>query len=58
MTKFKETEIKQAKGCDFVRFVKNVYRTLLTRGMKGCYVYFLDKNTENFFRTRIEGNNK
>jgi hypothetical protein len=27
---------------------------LLTRGMKGCYVHFMDKNTENFFRSRME----
>jgi hypothetical protein len=40
---------------EFTRFVKNVYRVLLTRGMKGVYVHFLDKDTENYFKTRIEG---
>jgi len=34
--------------------IKNTYRTLMTRGMKGCYVYFLDKETEKLFRNRIE----
>lgn len=29
-------------------------RTLLTRGMKGCYVYFTDKETEGYFRGRME----
>ncbi|MCU0456625.1 MAG: DUF2075 domain-containing protein [Bacteroidales bacterium] len=38
----------------FEKHVKNIYRTLLTRGMKGCYVYFTDKSTEEFFRERIE----
>jgi hypothetical protein len=38
----------------FEQHVKNVYRTLLSRGMKGCYVYFVDKNTERFFKSRIE----
>jgi uncharacterized protein len=38
----------------FVQLVKNTYRVLLTRGMKGCYVHFMDKNTENFFRSRME----
>jgi hypothetical protein len=33
--------------------IKNTYRTLMTRGMKGCYVYFTDKETENYFRARI-----
>lgn len=36
------------------RIIKNTYRTLLTRGRKGCYVYFTDQETENYFRSRIE----
>jgi DUF2075 family protein len=39
---------------DFLRNVKNTYRVLLSRGMKGCYVTFLDKATETFFRSRME----
>jgi uncharacterized protein len=38
----------------FESHVRNIYRTLLSRGMKGCYVYFVDKDTERFFRSRIE----
>lgn len=38
---------------NFEKHVKNIYRTLLTRGMKGCYVYFTDKETEKYFRERI-----
>lgn len=34
--------------------IKNTYRTLMTRGMKGCYVYFCDKETEEFFKNRIK----
>lgn len=30
--------------------IKNTYRTLMTRGMKGCYVYFTDKQTESAFK--------
>ncbi len=30
--------------------IKNTYRTLMTRGQKGCYVYFCDKETEEYFR--------
>lgn len=33
--------------------IKNTYRTLMTRGMKGCYVYFVDKALEEFVRNRI-----
>lgn len=38
----------------FEKYVKNIYRTLLTRGMKGCYVYFTDKQTEEYFKGRME----
>ena len=38
----------------FVDLVKNTYRVLLSRGMKGCYIHFMDKDTERFFRSRIE----
>ncbi len=33
--------------------IKNTYRTLMTRGMKGCYVYFTDKETEEYFKSRL-----
>jgi hypothetical protein len=42
-------------GDRFTDLVKNTYRVLLSRGLKGCYVYFMDKNTETFVRSRIEG---
>ena len=34
--------------------LKNVYRVLMSRAHKGVYVYFMDKNTEEFFKSRIE----
>jgi DUF2075 family protein len=33
--------------------IKNTYRTLMTRGMKGCYVYFTDPETAEYFRSRL-----
>jgi uncharacterized protein len=30
-------------------FVKSTYRVLLTRGLRGCYVYFMDARTRDFF---------
>lgn len=33
--------------------IKNTYRTLMTRGQKGCYVYFVDDETRLFFENRI-----
>jgi hypothetical protein len=42
-------------GAAFIDLVKNTYRVLLSRGLKGCYVYFMDKSTERFIRSRLEG---
>ena len=33
--------------------IKNTYRTLMTRGMKGCYIYCEDPNLERYFKERI-----
>lgn len=39
------------RTCAFAEeIIKNTYRTLLTRGMKGCYVYFCDKPLEAYLR--------
>lgn len=32
--------------------IKNTYRTLMTRGMKGCYVYCTDKNLSNYLKEK------
>jgi DUF2075 family protein len=37
----------------FLELVKNTYRVLLSRGIKGCYVYFMDRDTERFVRSRM-----
>lgn len=42
-------------GDRFVELLKNTYRVLLSRGMKGCFVYFMDLETEKFVRSRTEG---
>lgn len=34
--------------------IKNTYRTLMTRGMKGCYVYFCDRALGEYFKSRID----
>ena len=33
--------------------IKNTYRTLMTRGMKGCYVYCTDQETAEYFRKHL-----
>lgn len=34
--------------------IKNTYRTLMTRGMKGCYIYCTDVETNAFFKKQLE----
>jgi hypothetical protein len=34
--------------------LKHVYRVLMSRAHKGVYVYFMDKETETYFRSKIE----
>ena len=48
-----DSVVKRSKD-QFAELVKNTYRVLLSRGMKGCYVYFMDDDTRNFFRSRME----
>lgn len=35
------------------QIIKNTYRTLMTRGMKGCYIYCIDKETNDYFKAKI-----
>jgi DUF2075 family protein len=35
------------------QIIKNTYRTLMTRGMKGCYVFCIDAETAKYFRSRL-----
>ncbi len=34
--------------------MKNTNRVLLSRGIKGGYVHFLDEDTQNFVKSRTE----
>lgn len=34
--------------------IKNTYRTLMTRGMKGCYIYCEDMVLQGYFKERLE----
>ncbi len=33
--------------------IRNTYRTLMSRGMKGCYIFAVDPKTREFFRSAI-----
>lgn len=34
--------------------IKNTYRTLMTRGMKGCYIFSEDKETRDYFTSLLQ----
>ena len=34
--------------------IRNTYRTLMTRGQKGCFVYCTNKELEKYFLERIK----
>lgn len=33
--------------------IRNTYRTLMTRGMKGCYIFCTDQETQAYFQNRL-----
>jgi Uncharacterized conserved protein len=43
--KFKQKELTE--------LVCNVYKTLMSRGMKGCYIYCVDENLKQHFQERL-----
>lgn len=54
-----DTSVKRGAKSDparFLRLVKNTYRVLLTRGLRGCSVYFEDDATRDFVLSRMESN--
>ncbi|MDM0008074.1 DUF2075 domain-containing protein [Variovorax sp. J22G73] len=50
-TRAKTNPKNAAAAADLI--IKNTYRTLMTRGMKGCYVYCSDEETALYFRDRL-----
>lgn len=49
---FKENPDKARKRADEI--IKNTYRTLLTIGMKGCYIYCTDPGLREYIRSRLD----
>jgi uncharacterized protein len=49
MLKEKSEEAKQLAD----EIIRNTYRTLMTRGQKGCFVYCTDKELEGYFKERV-----
>lgn len=46
---------KPEEGKSLLRaIIKNTYRTLMTRGMKGCYVYCVDEGLREYVRENLD----
>src|SRR5699024_12322301 len=50
--RIKEDPVNAHKTADQV--IRNTYRTLLTRGQKGCFVYCTDKKLASYFKERLQ----
>ena len=48
---YKENPEEANKRADEI--IKNTYRTLMTRGMKGCYVYCIDPGMQAYIKKRL-----
>ena len=49
--------IRSSSEIEAKRLILNTYKTLLTRGQKGCYVYCEDDALRDYFRSQSEKNN-
>lgn len=52
-----KTQLKTDRQATLKRvdeIIKNTYRTLLTRGMKGCYIYCEDEETREYFKSKLK----
>ena len=49
---YKESPDDAVKRADEI--IKNTYRTLMTRGMKGCYIYCTDSGMKEYLKKRLE----
>jgi DUF2075 family protein/nucleoside-triphosphatase THEP1 len=46
-------EDPEAAKIRFDAIIKNTYRTLMTRGQKGCYIYCVDQETQDYFKAHL-----
>jgi len=49
----RDSMVARSSGENVATYIKNAYRVLLSRGMKGCFVYASDAGTRAYLRSRI-----
>ena len=53
----KDDKSSGIRGCGEIlasQLIKNTYKTLLTRGQKGCYIYCEDENLSNYIKSILK----
>lgn len=50
-----DTQAKKGTAEEFDRAVRNTYKVLLTRGMRGAFVYSTDRETQGLLRSLVNG---
>lgn len=53
---YRKDPVKAVEEMD--KIIKNTYRTLMTRGMKGCFIYCTDKGMREYMEKRIDKFNR
>ena len=51
-----DTKLRQS-GESFDEYVRNIYRVLMSRGMKGCYVYCCDEPLRDYLKAQLNKSN-
>jgi DUF2075 family protein len=51
-----DKQVKKADRTAFDRAIRNTYKVLLTRGMRGMRMYSTDAETQEFLRSLVEAN--
>jgi len=45
--------VLKGDAANFSTYVRNIYKVLMTRGIRGCYVYCVDQDTSNFIKSLL-----
>lgn len=53
INKIKDPVLKR-NSTNFDNYVRNIYRVLMSRGMKGCYVYCCDNNLKEYIKSKLQ----
>lgn len=48
---------RMTSATDQIRYIKNAYKVLLTRGIRGCYIYVCNNNLHRYLNQYIPPNN-